>query len=455
VVTHSVLRISRDPSLDAINFTLRLAGIRIGDIVAICLAAFSVIWRGVIMLPRSASTVIIGSGVLGASAAFHLTDAGQDDVVSIDRGPIASGTTPQAAGQTGFFNSDPFAFEFGKYCNEFFENFKQLTGHAIDFHQSGSLRIALTEKYQKNLADRFKVAKEFGHNVEFISSERAKELVPTITPPDDCQILLIPSDGYVEPKSVAVAYAAAAKDRGASFQTHVEATGLLISNGRVTGVKTSGGTIETKWVVLAAGAWTRQFGQQFGLNLHAVPVRHQAFDTAPIAGVLPSQPIVRFTEPQIYVRHEAGGLLVGGYGYRPLSFDMNDFDRKFEISALEADRVYYQQLNDAARTFFPALAEATIVRERRGLPTISPDGRLILSEPAGLRGLVVLSGCGVGGISRSPGTGRIVADIVCDREPWIDPSVLSADRFGDNYATDASLRAQCEEIYAHHYHGTC
>ena len=405
-----------------------------------------------IVLPKSANTVIIGGGVLGTSAAFHLTDAGQDDVVLIDRGPIASGTTPQAAGQTGYLNVDRFAFEFGKYCIAFFENFEQRTGHAIDFRQTGSLRVALTQKFQNDLAARLKTAGDLGHNVEFISSERAKELVPTFTPPDECRILLIPRDGYVEPKSVAVAYAAAAKDRGATFQTRVEATGLVISNGRVTGVKTSEGTIQTKWVVLAAGAWTRQFGQQFGLNLHTVPVRHQAFVTAPIAGVLPGQPIVRFTEPQIYVRPEAGGLLVGGYGYRPLSFDMNDFDRKFEISALEADPVYYQQLSDAARTFFPSLSNATVVQERRGLPTISPDGRLVLSEPAGLRGLVVLSGCGVGGIDRSPGAGRIVADIVCDREPWIDLSVLSADRFGDNYATDASLRAQCEEIYAHHYH---
>ena len=93
-----------------------------------------------------------------------------------------------------------------------------------------------------------------------------------------------------------------------------------------------------------------------------------------------------------------------------------------------------------------------VVQERRGLPTISPDGRLVLSEPAGLRGLVVMSGCGVGGIDRSPGAGRIVADIVCQRQPWIDPSVLSADRFGDSYAIDADLRAQCEQIYAHHYH---
>jgi 4-methylaminobutanoate oxidase (formaldehyde-forming) len=396
--------------------------------------------------------VIIGGGVLGTSAAFHLTDAGQGEVVLIDRGPIASGTTPQAAGQTGYLNADRFAFEFGKYCVEFFENFEQRTGRTIDFRQTGSLRVALTEKYQNDLTARLKAANDLERDVEFISAERAQALVPTFSPPDDSQILLIPRDGYVEPKSVAVAFAAAARDRGASFHTRVESTGLVIRNGRVTGVQTSEGTIEANWVVLAAGAWTRQFGQRLNLNLRTVPVRHQAFVTAPIADVLPDQPIVRFTEPQLYVRHEAGGLLVGGYGYRPLSFDMNDFERKFEISALEADPVYYQQLRDQTKQFFPSLTTATIVQERRGLPTISPDGRLVLSEPAGLRGLVVLSACGVGGIDRSPGAGRMVADIVCDREPWIDPAVLSVDRFGDNFATDARLRAQCEEVYAHHYH---
>ena len=94
------------------------------------------------MKPKSANTVIIGGGVLGASAAFHLSDSGQEDVVLLDRGSVASGTTPQAAGQTGYLNVDRFAFEFGKYCIEFFENFEQRTGRAIDFRQTGSLRVA-------------------------------------------------------------------------------------------------------------------------------------------------------------------------------------------------------------------------------------------------------------------------------------------------------------------------
>ncbi len=404
------------------------------------------------MLLRSANVVVIGGGVLGTSAAFHLAEASQDDVLLIDRGPLASATTPQAAGQTGYLNVDRFALKFGTYCIEFFENFEQRTGQVIDFRQCGSLRVALTKPFQKDLEARHAAARQLGHDVEFLSPSQARELVPTFDPPGDCRILLIPRDGYVEPKSVAVAFAAAAKGRGVAIETRVEATGLRIKDGRVTGVRTRQGTIAAKSVVLAAGAWARQFGQRIGLNLRTVPVRHQAFVTGPLVGVLPWQPIVRITEPQIYVRREAAGLLVGGYGYRPLSFDMNELDPAFEVASLAADPVYYQQLHAAAARFFPSLGGAMVIQERRGLPTISPDGRLIVSEPEGLRGLVVLSACGVGGIDRSPGAGRLAADIVSGGPPWIDPSVLSADRFGDEYATDQSLRARCEEIYSHHYH---
>ena len=404
------------------------------------------------MFPSTADVVIIGGGVLGASAAFHLADAGKWNIVLLDRGPIASGTTPFAAGQTGYLNRDRFALEFGVYCVEFFENFEKNTGQKIDFHQHGSLRIALTEVYRTDLEARLAMAKEIGHEVEFISTARAKQLVPLLDVPEDCGILFIPRDGYVEPKSVAVAYAAAAKDRGVTIRTGIEATGLEISDGQVRAVRTASGLIETPWVVLAAGAWARQFAGKLGLNLKAVPVRHQAYDTAPIAGVVAQQPIVRITEPQIYVRPEAGGLLVGGYGYRPLSFDMDDFPDRFEIPALEADPIYYQQLAQAASQFFPALKDAVVVRERRGLPTIAPDGRLIVSPSDQIKGLIVASACGVGGIFHSPGVGRLIAEIVAGGPTWALLSALSADRFADDYHNDAELRSRCEQVYAHHYH---
>src|SRR5204862_2067717 len=113
----------------------------------------------VMNLPKSADVVVIGGGVLGTSAAFHLAGAGRN-VVLIDRGPIASGTTPFAAGQAGYLNRDRFALEFGIYCVEFFEHFQERTGYPIDFHQCGSLRVALTEPYRRDLEARRTTARD-------------------------------------------------------------------------------------------------------------------------------------------------------------------------------------------------------------------------------------------------------------------------------------------------------
>ena len=404
------------------------------------------------MPPKSAQVVIIGGGVFGTSAAFHLANAGQRDILLLDRGPIASGTTPFAAGQTGYLNKDRQALEFGIYNIEFFENFQRHTGFPIDFHQCGSLRVALTETFQVDLEARQDIGSQLGHDVQFISAAEAQQLVPTFVSPPGARILRIPRDGYVEPKSVAVAYASAAQAKGAAICTRLGATGLHIEDGQVRAVRTPAGTVETESVVLAAGAWTRQFCQTLGVNLPSVPVRHQAFVTAPLPDVVPTQPVVRVTEPQVYVRHEASGLLVGGYGYRPLSFDMDSFPRDFEIPALEADTIYYEQLRAEATKFFPKLADSITIQERRGLPTVSPDGRLIISEPNGIRGLLVVTACGVGGIDRSPGVGRLVSEFVRGKTPWVDPAQLSADRFGNDFQDDATLRSQCEQVYAHHYH---
>lgn len=405
------------------------------------------------MLPKSASVVVIGGGVLGTSAAFHLAEAGMRDVVLLDRGPIAAGTTPFAAGQTGYLNNDRFALKFGTYCIDFFEHFQERTGRTIDFRQCGSLRIALTEHYRLDLEKRRQAAHEIGHaGVEFLTHGQTHDMAPALRLPENATVLFIPKDGYTDPKSVAVAFAGAAQDRGVVIQTRSEVTGLKIDSGRVIGVITNEGVIDTEWVILAAGAWTRKFGRQLGLNLRAVPVRHQAFVTAPLAEVRPMQPIIRVTEPQIYVRHEAGGLLVGGYGYRPLSFDMDEFPPDFEIPALPADPIYYQQLTVAASKFFPALQNAIVIQERRGLPTISPDGKLLASESAEIKGLIVTAACGVGGIERSPGVGRLVAELVSGKPAWIPPEALSLDRFGDEFLNDAELRGHCEQLYGHHYH---
>ena len=402
------------------------------------------------MVPREAHIVVIGAGVLGTSAAFHLAAAGHEQIVLLDRGPIAGGTTPFAAGQTAYLPAHERLLPFTSYCIEFFERFQEHTGYAIDFHQHGSLRVALSEQHVAGVHARLDLAQSMGDKAELLSPQQAKQLVPALDVPEAKGILFAPRDGYVEPRSVAASYAAGARDRGVTICTRTAVTGLDIMDGAVHTVRTAAGTIRTRWVVLAAGAWTRQFSQQLGLNIRAVPVRHQAFVTAPLSVVADRQPVVRIVDTQVYVRPEAGGLLVGGYGYRPLSFDMDTFPHRFEIPDLEADQIYYQQLANAAEQNFPVLRDAGVMQERRGLPTITPDGQYIVSEAEQVQGLVIVTGCQVGGIWSSPALGRIAADIISGQESLL-AAAFNVDRFDEAYAHDASLRTQCEQVYACHY----
>ena len=306
------------------------------------------------MFPASAN-IIIGGGVLGASAAFQSAKDGHQDIVLLDRGPLASGTTPFAAGQTAYLSVSPDRLPLTTYCLDFLENFADRTGYPIHFKQHGSLRIALTEAYLPELKAHQVAADQLGHELKFLTPEEAKELVPTLDVPDAKGIIFIARDGYVEPKSIAIGYASAARDLGVTIQTHTKVSNIEVTEGKVKAVHTNRGKIQTNHIVVATGAWTRQLTQRFGLDMQVVPVRHQAYVTAPLVDVVPRQPIVRLIEPQIYVRPEAGGLLVGGYGYRPVSFDMDEFPNRFEISALEPDLIYYSRLHDAATTYFPAL----------------------------------------------------------------------------------------------------
>ena len=95
----------------------------------------------------------------------------------------------------------------------------------------------------------------------------------------------------------------------------------------------------------------------------------------------------------------AGGAAIGSgrrrghWGGRDWGFDMHDFPADFEIPDLEADQIYYQQLLEAAMQYLPVLREAVVIQERRGLPTVTPDGLYLVSEVDQVQGLIVMSGC--------------------------------------------------------------
>jgi len=236
-----------------------------------------------------------------------------------------------------------------------------------------------------------------------------------------------------------------------TLRTHTRVTGITLGSHGEHLVHTAAGDIRTPVVVDAAGAWARALGQGVGLHLPVTPIRHQYYITAPLPGVRATQPVMRFPDLNGYVRQEAGGLLVGGFEANPCSFDMQELPATFEVKDVPADLAILRHFTAALQPYVPILAEAFIVAERRGLPTVTPDGDFLLGDIPGVPGLYVAAGCCVTGISAAPVLGKLLAELIVDGQASLDITSMHISRFGEQYRDAATLRRACEEVYAHYY----
>jgi glycine/D-amino acid oxidase-like deaminating enzyme len=183
--------------------------------------------------------------------------------------------------------------------------------------------------------------------------------------------------------------------------------------------------------------------------LPVVPTRHQLLITEPIAGVTPELPIARVIDANVYVRHERGGLMLGGYEADPLQPDALPDD----IAELPLDIEVLWRLARSVSEQFPIFQDPSIrvAEHRGGLPTLTADDRYLAGPLPGVAGAWVMSGCCVGGLSVSPALGEAMAEWIVDGAPTLDLSDISTARFAARHVGEAELRERCRHAYATHY----
>jgi glycine/D-amino acid oxidase-like deaminating enzyme len=399
---------------------------------------------------RTADAIVIGSGAFGASTAYHLARRGAS-VVLVDQHAIGSQTSARAAGLTSKTSSTPVMAALRHEACEAFERFASQMGRSVDFHRSGSLKVAYTPAGEARLHADFAIAERLGIEARMISASEARALAPHFEPGAARLIGHIPSDGWLDPAKVAVGFAERAGELSARLLPHTRVTGLLRTNGRVKGVVTGAGEIHAPVVVDAAGGWARSVAASAGIALALVTVRHQLCITRPVPGVAPLQPIVRLLEASVYVRYCDGGLMFGGYEDAPLVVEPERLAPDFQVGDLALDLAVLRALTDEVAAHFPALKSAEIAIHRGGLPTMTPDGQPVLGPVPGLAGFYVASGCCVGGLSLSPASGRALADLILDGVSDPDLTPLSPERFRGWAESTPEIAAVCLQRYKRKY----
>jgi glycine/D-amino acid oxidase-like deaminating enzyme len=400
----------------------------------------------------SADVVVIGSGAFGASAAYHLAKRGAR-VAVLERFGLASQTSPRAAGLSSQVRATPSLTRLAQRAVAKLASFTDETGQPLRFTQSGALKIARTERDAEQLSREVTRGAAVGVEIDFVSVAEARRRLPILAARGIVAITWSPSDCNVEPSELPIGYCRAAEKLGAVLLPHTPATGFEIGPRGVEGVKTASGTIAARTVVDAAGGWARLVAAELGGSLPVVATRHQLLITEPIPGVGPEFPIARVIDANVYVRHERGGLMLGGYEPDPLQVDMAALPPAFDIAALPLDIEVLWRLARSVSDQFPIFQDPTIrvAEHRGGLPTLTMDDRYLAGPLPGVGGAWVMSGCCVGGLSVSPALGEAMAEWVLDGRPALDLSEISTARFAGRDVEETALRERCRQAYATHY----
>lgn len=400
----------------------------------------------------TAECVVIGSGALGASIAFHLAARGKQ-VALLDKHALGSQTSPRAAGLTSQARGTELMTALAQRAVRKIETFRRDTGEEIVFHQPGALKIARTEQHVAQLCRELERGRRLGIGIESISPSEARAKNPFLETGGILAVNFVPTDLYLEPSQIPNAYARAAERLGAIMLPNTLVTGLLLQGEAVAAVETDRGTIRCETVVDAAGAWLRALAALTGAHVPMVATRHQLMITEPIAGVEETQPITRIIDANVYVRPDDGGLMLGGYEPDPVQYDTLGLPARFDIADLPLDFGVLRRLADRVREQLPVFqrvpAEIRLRVHRGGLPTMTADGEHTVGPVPGVRGFYVAGGCCVGGLSIAPAIGEVLAAWVTDGGPPMDLSPLAPGREGT--IGEDTLKAACRMQYAHHY----
>lgn len=401
-----------------------------------------------------ARVVIVGGGIGGCSLAYHLAQLGETDVVLLEKGELTSGSTWHAAGLCTQFNASRILTQLLVHSIELYTGLEAAIGRPVDFRQVGSVRLATTPDRMDEFRHAEGKARVVGLPFELIDAQRIRELAPILDLDDVLGAAYIPTDGYVDPSSVANALAHGAREAGVRIERRTAVTGMRPRPGGGWDVQTDRGTIEAGIVVNAAGMWAPAVGRMAGVELPIIPLAHQFLTTDAVPALRDighEIPVIRDPDRSFYVRAEGEGLLVGPFEPNPTTWAELGPPIDFESKLLPPDMPRIEDVVALAADRVPVFAEAGIKDVINGPDGYTPDGKCLMGWVPGVRDQFVLAGFSIFGIVFGGGAGRYAAEWIVEGQPSIDMSEVDVRRFGPWAAARPYLAAKALDVYGHEY----
>ena len=406
-------------------------------------------------MKSQAKVVVIGGGVVGVSALYHLAKKGWgEEVVLIEKGELTSGSTWHAAGLLPLFNMSYSVGQIHKYSVELYKDLEKETGQQVGFSQVGNLRLAMNHERMDEYFQYAATAKTIGIDVNFLTPDEVKAIWPLCETDNLVGAILHPEDGYIQPADLTQAMAKGARARGATIYRNTAVLSIEQSSQGSWKIETNKGTITCDHVVSATGNYARQTGAMVGLDIPVMPVEHQYIVTEPHPEIinrqnsgLPEMAVLRESDGSWYLREENGGFILGPYekGAPCCYVDGPNPDAEYELFQEDIDRLMPHI--EAAMARVPAFAEVGFKQVYNGAIAYTPDGNPIIGPAWDIDNFWLSEGHSFG-ITAAGGAGWQLAEWIIEGEPTIDMLGVEPRRFGD-YVSKDYLIDKTEEAYSH------
>jgi sarcosine oxidase subunit beta len=358
---------------------------------------------------------------MGASTAYHLAQAGVAGVVLLEREPFfGQGATGRCAGGVRHQFGTEVNIRLSLESLAMLERFPEELGQECDYRKCGYMFVLTQDADVERFRQNVELQRSLGVNTTWLEGDDLRARLPMMRFEDALAATFYDQDGLADPNGTVMGYIQRARTLGASTLAEVEVLGILRAGGKVTGVRTSKGIVETSTVINAAGPWAQLIGAMADVELPITALRRQMVTTTPLPDLPEDFPFVIDFHQSLYFHQEGEGILTGMSNPAQAPGYDQSIDEEWELIAM-----------DAAIDRMPMLATAGRLSGWAGLYEVTPDAHPIFGATP-LEGFWVVGGFSGHGFMHGPIAGKLMSEFVLHGEARsVDVSCLDLARFAE------------------------